>query len=126
VTELDQLAERMRVHVARLCSVGPDRFPGTAGNRAAVAYVTEELRSAGCSVELLPFPLAGWRRGPASIVVGGQCFAAAPSPFSLPVAAEGVLAPVATARELRLVEDRHPIVLLLHGEIAACQLVPRS
>jgi aminopeptidase YwaD len=120
----DSLAEAMRGHVEALCALGGDRHPGTARNRAATDYVADALAASGLEVEALGFEVPEWRYGTASARVGERVIDAQPGPFSPPCEGSGRLVAASHRAELSNL-DLSGAVLLLHGEIARKQLVPR-
>ncbi len=118
-------ATRIAGHVRALCSLGPDRFPGSDANREAAAYVAGALRRAGCVVDEHRFDVPQWRAGTAEVIAGDFAVPALPGPFSAGIDAVGPLVCVETAEKLAGV-DATGAVLLLHGEIASAQLTPRG
>jgi aminopeptidase YwaD len=119
------LAARARSHVDALCALGQDRHPGTQRNRAATAYVAEQMRALGLAVEELRFEVPEWHCGDASVRAGDMLVAAHPGPFSPPCEGEGPLIAITGAEQLHGLDARGA-VLLLHGDIAREQFTPRD
>jgi len=121
----DRFAHAIRGHVDALCSVGGDRHPGSSRNRAAVVYAAQTMRSLGVEVEAIEFEVPEWSYGRASLAVGGRIFEVHPGPFSPPLAGDGRLVAI-SSREALSGLDVAGAVVLLHGEIARSQFVPRD
>lgn len=103
----------------------PDRHVGGPGNHAATAYFADELARFGWHVERTEFDCIEWEFGSASLEVAGETFDVHVGPYSLPVDA---LAPLAAASAVEEIEAGgfEGAVLLLHGGIAAGQLMPKN
>jgi len=108
-----------------LCLDIPSRRVGTAGNRAANEFLAETFESFGFEVERLPFDCIDWSQGTASLTVNGEQFEAQVGPFSVGCQVLAPLAIASTVGELETagVGDK---ILLLHGEIAREQLMPKN
>jgi len=119
------LEARAAEHVAFLCGVVPDRHPGSAGNAAAVDYFEGVARSFGWGVASEDFDCLEWEYGDSWIEVGGVRVPLKPGPYSLPWSGAAPLAVVSSVEELEA-GDFRSAVLLLHGEIAAEQLMPKE
>ena len=59
-TAVEDLADRARQHLNALCSVLPDRRPGSAGNREAVDYVAAALVASDWSLGVQEFECLDW------------------------------------------------------------------
>ncbi|MBI5231082.1 MAG: M28 family peptidase [Coriobacteriales bacterium] len=121
----EHLAKAIRGHVDALCGLGGDRFPGTARNRAATDYVAAALESLGLDVERIPFEAPEWRYGATSLEVEGRTIVAHPGPFSRSAEAGGPLVEASSALQIEALTTRRAVILL-HGEIARSQFVPRD
>jgi aminopeptidase YwaD len=98
---------------------------GSAGNRAATALFVREVAAHGWQVETQAFTCIDWEQQGAELSVDGSPFSAFPSPYSLGC---DVRAPLAVVERVEALEsaalaDR---VVLLRGEIASEQLMPKS
>ncbi len=122
--ESDELVERVAETLRRL-TAHPDRHVGGPGNLAATAMFADEMIALGLSVSREPMACVEWQPGSASIVVDGKRVDLEVGPYSLPCDVEAPLVGVATVEELEREEVRGTIVLL-HGAIAAGQVMPRN
>ncbi|HSK47884.1 MAG TPA: M28 family peptidase [Coriobacteriia bacterium] len=105
----------------------PDRHVGGEGNRAATALFAEAMRSCGYEVRKTLFDCIEWEYGEASIEVGGEALLLNVGPYSMAVDERAPLAAVSTVEELEaLGAASEPRVVLLHGEIASGQLMPKN
>jgi aminopeptidase YwaD len=121
---VSDLAARIAADLAEL-TAHPDRHVGGPGNRAATALFAQRLDALGFEVRRTPFDCVEWEHGEAFIEVGGEHFDINVGPYSLPCVARATLIEVTTIEEL----DRPVIagaIVLLTGEIAAHQLMPKN
>jgi Iap family predicted aminopeptidase len=86
--------------VDSLCSVVPDRRPGSAGNSEAVSLVARLLGDAGWDVSLPEFDRLEWMGGEAFVEVGEAEIRVAPSPYGLGVDAVGPIRVVTRSDDL--------------------------
>jgi aminopeptidase YwaD len=98
---------------------------GSEGNREATRFFAEEIARYGWDTEVQAFEAIDWKDGGAELAVKGERFDVLVSPYSLGFAGTGVLAAASTVDELDRLEVRGKI-LLLHGEIAQEQLMPKN
>ena len=103
----------------------PDRHVGGPGNRAATAYFTERAVALGMEVRRGELPCVDWEHGDAWIEVGGQRFELEVGPYSLRCAARATMLEVTTIEELEQPAIAGAVVLL-HGPIAAHQVMPKN
>ncbi len=108
-----------------LCREIQERPVGSEGNRRASRFIAEEFVSSGWKTETPEFDAIEWEEEGARLRVGGVAFTVLPSPYSLGCAVKAPLAVVANIRELEKVEAAGK-VLLLRGEIAREQLMPKN
>lgn len=120
----DPIARQVASDVERLCATS-DRDLGTAGNRAATAYVAERLRGAGVDVQSIEFDVPEWRFGRTTVTADGERFDVHAGPFSPPASASGPLVVIENEDDLSA-EIQPGAVLLLYGAIASTQLTPRD
>lgn len=108
-----------------LCQEISNRSTGSEGNRAATGFFEKELASFGWETELQEFDAVDWEDGGASLQAAGIEFEVFPSPYSLGFEGEGELIGVSSIEELEQKEITGKLVLL-HGEIAGEQLMPKN
>ena len=116
---------KARAYVNALCAVKPNRRTGSAGNRAATAFFLETLRPWSYALDTAPFECLDYLSGPASLTCGGRTFEVFTSPYSLPADASAPLMTVTTVDELADCGCRGA-VLLMKGEVASEQLMPKN
>ena len=120
-----RLADRARAHLEQLCvRVGP-RPTGSPGNQAATAYLVGVLSPLGFAVATPRFDCLDWAEGPVRLEAGGERFAAAAGPFSPGCRVQAPLALASTVEELEA-GGLADSVLLLHGDVAREQLMPKG
>ncbi|OGO35960.1 MAG: hypothetical protein A2W35_19060 [Chloroflexi bacterium RBG_16_57_11] len=121
----NDLAARGAEYLRKLSLEIPNRRTGSPGNRAATDFFAERLVSAGFRVETPWFECIDWVQQGASLQVGAETFVAQVSPYSPGCLVNGSLVVISTLYEL---ESAQPAghVLLLRGEIAKEQLMPKS
>lgn len=121
----EDLDEKARGYVERLCGLLPDRHVGGEGNRAATAFFADTAAGLGCEVLRVEFASVDWKHGDSWLAVGHRRFEVHPGPYSPPL---DVTAPLLTACRLEDLEQlqAHGRILLLHGDIVARQLTPRA
>ena len=118
------LADKAAHYVSTLCSVKPNRSTGSPGNRTAVEFCARTFRRLGYAVDTAPFACLDFESKGALLSCGERHFPVCPSPFSLGCDAEAELAVASTFDELHSCSCRGKI-LLLKGEIACEQLMPK-
>lgn len=123
--DADDLYQKSLAYLNKLCVEIGERSVGSAGNRAAVQFFAQEIASLGWQAELQEFAALDWEDGGASLRVGEDHFTVFTSPYSLGCAVEARLASISSVAELERAQIRDKIVLL-HGEIAKEQLMPKN
>jgi aminopeptidase YwaD len=103
----------------------PDRHVGGPGNRAATRYFSQEVSRFRFEVSATEFPCMEWEFGDAWIEVEGERFELEVGPYSPPMDGSAKLISASTQDELDSISEKG-CVLLLHGEIAAGQLMPKN
>ncbi len=108
-----------------LCVEIPSRRVGSEGNRAATDFFARTVGSFGFDTQCPEFDCVDWAHEGAHLTVEGAAYEAHPSPYSLGCRFNAPLAVVSTIEELEAaaVSDK---VILLHGDIAKEQLMPKS
>ncbi len=108
-----------------LCSVTPDRRPGSVGNLEATGYAAAVFAEAGWEVTSPEFPCLDWYTDGGEMVVGGRSIALTPSPYGLGVVASGPLRLVGEAVDLER-SDLAGSILVLEGPLAGEPLTPKA
>lgn len=108
-----------------LCQDIPERCVGSDGNRSATRFFENEMRRFGWETELQEFDAIDWKEGGAELTVKDQPFDVHVSPYSLGFQGQGDLIDAATASALSSL-DLFGKIVLLHGEIAKEQLMPKN
>lgn len=114
----------LRAALEGLCSVTPDRRPGSAGNQRAVEFVAATLAGLGWTVETPSFDVVDWEGSTGSLSLGEASWPLHPSPYSTGWTGLASVQPVATEDEL--LAPLHAPVLLLHGDLTAGPLTPKG
>lgn len=123
--EASALAHRAQTYLQQLCIDIPDRRVGSPGNRAASDLFARAVAGFGFSVETPEFDCIDWTEDGVSLTVGETSFDAFASPYSLGVRVTAPLVVIHSADELEAADLTRSVVLL-HGEIAREQLMPKS
>jgi aminopeptidase YwaD len=121
----EPLAKVVERHLDALITGHPDRHVGRPGNVAATDYAESVLLRHRWHVESVAFEALDAETGEASLSIAGRELDAWPGPYSLPLEGSGPLLPIATLEALGEA-DLSGAVVLLHGGIAADQLLPKS
>ncbi len=123
--EPDQLNARAVEILQTLCIEIPNRDVGTAGNRRAADYFADTIATYDFETNRQEFDCLEWVHGAAELSVDGESFQVQVSPYSLGCTLHAPLTTVETAPELASAYLKDTI-LLLHGEIAKEQLMPKN
>ncbi|MHB1341001.1 MAG: M28 family peptidase [Coriobacteriia bacterium] len=120
----DSMLARATDHLLALTQ-HPDRHVGAVGNRAATEYFASAAASLGWDVARTPFACIDWEHGEGVLTGGSERFAVNVTPYSQPC---DVTAPLVAVESIDALEalDAPGCILLLHGEIASGQLMPRD
>jgi aminopeptidase YwaD len=124
MTENASRLERVSSIVDRLCSVTPDRRPGSAGNDEAVDLVARWFDDAGWDVTLPRFDCLDWVGGDAFVRIGDERIRVVPSPYGSGVDAVGTLRVARTASDLTG-SDLTGAVIVVTGELVAEPMTPK-
>lgn len=111
------LIEKSRVHLQHLCR--------DIDNRRATRYFIDQVRPWGWEIESTPFEAMDWLSEGAELVCGAEAFTCQSSPYSLGCDLSAILTAAGTRRELERV-DATGKILLLHGELAGEQIMPKN
>lgn len=121
----DTLTARAAEYMEALCTRYPDRHVGGEGNREATQLFANVCRDHGWDVAVQEFDCVAWDREGAELQAGGETYEVYPGPYSLPLDTTAPLSAVSSIEELEAGEFEGT-VLLLHGEIAKDQLMPKN
>jgi len=119
------LVEKAGGYLHRLCVDVPSRSVGSPGNQASTAFFAETVASFGFGSKCREFDCIEWTHGNVCLAVGDEPFEAFGSPYSLGCETSALLAVVSSVEALATSEVTDKI-LLLQGEIAAEQLMPKN
>ncbi len=119
---LDQLSQS---YLKKLCEEIPERSVGSEGNRMATHFFEKEISSFGWDTEIQEFEAIDWKDGDASLQADGLSFEVFVSPYSHGCETEEQLISISSIEELEQIDIKRKIVLL-HGEIAKEQLMPKN
>lgn len=108
-----------------LCHAIKERPVGSAGNREAAAFIEREMAQLGWDTETPEFEALDWRDNGASLAAGRETFVVSASPYSPGYSGAEELVSVTSVAELSKADAKGKI-LLLHGDIAAEQLMPKN
>ena len=108
-----------------LCREIGERSVGTDGNRKATAFFEKEISSFGWETELQEFQAMDWEDGGATLLAESKRFDVFVSPYSTGIRATAILTAASTITELESLNVKDKIILL-HGEIAREQLMPKN
>ncbi len=119
------LYQKSQAHLRKLCEDIPERCVGSEGNRLATSYFESEISTLGWDTEKQEFDAIDWEDGGATLHCGNSSFEVFVSPYSLGCEVTAPLLSVSTTAELSQL-DISGQLLLLHGEIAQEQLMPKN
>lgn len=120
-----ELLNQAEDHLHFLCTTVTDRRVGGEDNRKATTYVKMHFTAAGWEPEETLLSVTDWKSGGACLQCGKKSFEVFSSLYSLGCDAEGELIAISSFKELLNCEISGKIVLL-YGEIAAEQLMPKN
>ncbi|RPI00330.1 MAG: M28 family peptidase [Calditrichaeota bacterium] len=121
----DKLYQKCVSYLKMLCEEIPERSVGSRGNRRATRFFENELSSLGWQTEMTELEVMDWESGGATLRVADQSFKVLASPYSLGCSVQAPLISVSSLGELERQEITGKI-LLLHGELAKEQLMPKN
>ncbi len=122
---METLAKKSSKYLHMLCVQISDRSVGSEGNRAATQYFENIASTLGWDTEAQEFNAIDWIDGGASLSCEADRFRVFVSPYSSGCNTEGELISVSSIGELETTDIRGKI-LLIHGEIAREQLMPKN
>ncbi len=119
------LNEKCHQWLKALCVDLTDRTTGSQGNRNATSFFREQLEVLGWDTESQGFEAVDWINGGATLHVGNKEFKVLVSPWSNGCSVKAVLKSASSISELEAGGFRDKVILL-HGEIAGEQLMPKN
>ncbi len=122
---MEKLLQNCKAYLQMLCNQIPNRSVGSDGNRMATHYFENKAASLGWRMQVSEFEAMDWIDGGASLAAGAESFQVFVSPYSLGCVVEAALICVSSIAELEQAQITGKI-LLLHGEIAKEQLMPKN
>ena len=122
---MNDLIKKAESYLHLLCEDISERCVGSEGNRRATRFAGEIFRNFGWETELPEFRAMDWIDGGATLDVSGRSFNVLVSPYSLGFEGSGELVEASTIQELEQLNAKDKIILL-HGEIAKEQLMPKG
>ena len=119
------LSAKAKKYLNTLCVDINDRSVGSEGNRRATRFFSDELAALGWDVSAQSFDAVDWKEGGAVLKIRDRVFNVQVSPYSTGCSFNAPLAVVSNIAELERGDLKGRIVLL-HGEIAREQLMPKN
>lgn len=107
------------------CNTIDERCVGSEGNRQATRFFTEELSRLGWETETAEFDAIDWEDGGAHLSCDGEDFLVLTGPYSTAFHGRATLVAASSVDELESIRCSGKI-LLLYGEIAREQLMPKN
>lgn len=120
-----QLGNNAEIYLRKLCKEIDNRCVGSEGNRQATDYFAEKVSAFGFETESPGFDCIDWSYGEVHLLIDGKPFSASPSPYTTGCDQKSPLAVATTMDELKD-QDVSGKILLLLGEIAKEQLMPKN
>lgn len=117
--------EKSRQYLQTLCETIPGRCVGSQGNRQATEFFKTTLEAHGWHAHSSEFEAMDWQTRGAELMAEGLKFEVFPSPYSHGCDVKARLLDASTLQELEELSMGGAIVLL-HGEIASEQLMPKN
>lgn len=119
------LRERTLAHLERLCVEIGERPVGSPGNLLATGYFRDVATRLGWTVESNLMEVVDWKEDGATLTCRDASFDVFPSPYSRGCEVNAGLVTASSTRELEALRMEGAI-LLLRGEIAGEQLMPKN
>lgn len=119
------LTLKIEQHLSIICNELGNHHVGSPGNRQATDYAERILASLGFETRTKPFDCIEWQSGDVTLEAGGRLWSAHVSPYSLPFDGDGELTAISSLGDLAVADIAGKIVLL-HGEIAREQVMPKN
>jgi aminopeptidase YwaD len=119
------LSNKAERYLLKLCREIPSRRVGSQGNQAATEFFAGIVASFGFETECPEFDCMDWSQDGVRLAADGAALEAFASPYSLGCQIHAPLVVAATVEELAAI-DASDKLLLLRGEIARGQLMPKN
>ncbi len=116
---------KCREWLKTLCVDIIERITGSQGNRDATRFFREQLEALGWATESQGFEAVDWIDGGATLHAGNKDFNVLVSPWSKGCSVKAVMKSASSISELEKGGFRDKVILL-HGEIAGEQLMPKN
>lgn len=123
--ETENLYQKSLSYLNKLCQEIPERCVGSAGNRQATAFFKKKISSLGWQTETSELDVIDWEDGGATLHMEGQHVEVLVSPYTLGCDVQAPLVVISCVEELEQAEVAGA-VLLLYGQIAQEQLMPKN
>ncbi len=123
--ETEKLYQKSVSYLKTLCEDIKDRSVGSAGNRQATDFFNKEISSFGWNSETSELNVVDWEDGGATLQAEDICFKVSVSPYSLGCNVKEELTSISNIEEFERADIKGKIVLL-YGEIAKEQLMPKN
>lgn len=124
-SKTDQLKEKSRSYLHELCLSIPQRPVGSEGNLQATNLFEEMASPFGWELDSAPFPALDWKNQGAELTLEGKSYQVFPSPYSLGCSTEAGLVSAGNLLELQNIDAKGQL-LLIHGDLAKEQLMPKN
>lgn len=121
----DELYQKCKSYLKTLCEEIPERSVGSEGNRQATSFFDTELSALGWQTKISELDVIDWEDGGATLQAVNQNFNVLVSPYSLGCSIQAPLVSVSCLEELEH-QDITGKILLLYGDIAKEQLMPKN
>ncbi len=119
------LNEKCREWLKTFCEDIKERTTGSQGNRDATRFFRKQLEAMGWETESHVFEAVDWIDGGATLHAGNKDFNVMVSPWSIGCSVKAVMKSASSISELEKGGFRDKVILL-HGEIAGEQLMPKN
>ncbi len=123
--ETEKLYQKSVSYLKTLCEDIKDRSVGSAGNRQATDFFKKEISSFGWNSETSELNVVDWEDGGATLQAEDISFKVLVSPYSLGCNVSEELISISNIEEFERADISEKIVLL-YGEIAKEQLMPKN
>ena len=123
--ETETILQQAKRHMHKLCTDIGDRSVGSKGNRMATRYFRDILEECGWNPESTLLSVMDWKTNGATLTSGNNNFEIQSSPYSIGCSVSGELVAVSSLDQL-LTTNLSGKIVLLHGDIAREQIMPRN
>lgn len=121
----EHMIKKAQAYLQTFCIDIGNRCVGSEGNQAATAFFADMIESFGFDVEKAVFDCMDWHQDGVELKTDSLCFEAQVSPYTLGCQVHAPLVVVNSIPELEVAAIGNKIVML-RGEIASEQLMPKS